>query len=238
MIKEKILQLCLFTLTTGATLSHTVCANEYTPGISLINADTLTDNQTLLNGRIWKNNFYMIQGDQFLFSNNFLPGSVTIKGQSFSNIHLKYDVYDDEILMPIDSGKILQINKELVDSFSISFQNRTYHFMRLPEDSVSGNAGYVNVIYKNNSVIEVKYIKKIERSNIEGKVDNFYELNRVYLLTNGNTYQLKKKRDLYDIFPSFKTQIRNYLKKNNLHIYRNQPGSFIPVIRFYDNINQ
>jgi hypothetical protein len=238
MTKKKFLYPWLLSILMGCILSHNVNANEYYRKTFSYSADTLTDNQTLINGRIWKNYYYMIQGSQFLFSNNFLSGSVTIKAHSFSNIDLKYDVYNDEILMPLDSGKILQINKELVDSFSISFQDRTYHFIRLPEDSLSGISGYVNVIYKGKSAIEVKYIKKIDRSNIEGKVDNFYQLNRVFLVENGSIYQLKNKRDLYDILPFYKIRIRNYLKNNKLHIYRNQPDSFIPVIRFYDNIRQ
>ena len=87
--------------------------------------DTLPDNQSLINGRIWSNHYFMISGDQFLFSNNFLPGIITMKGRTFSDVTLKYDILNDEILMPLDSGRVLQMNKELVDSFMISYNNKT-----------------------------------------------------------------------------------------------------------------
>ena len=83
--------------------------------------DSVFESQLLYNGRIWKNLFYMIREDQFLFSNQFLPGSVFIKGKSFNNIKLKYDIFKDEILIPYSPDGILQLTKELVDSFTIEF---------------------------------------------------------------------------------------------------------------------
>jgi hypothetical protein len=93
--------------------------------------DTTKENQVLYNGRIWRNLYYMVQGDQFLFSKEFLPGSLSISGKTFPNILLKYDIFSDEILTPIDSGKILQLNKELIDSFSVIFQNKKYRFTKI-----------------------------------------------------------------------------------------------------------
>ena len=49
---------------------------------------------------------------------------------------LKYDIFKDELLTPVDPGGILQLNKEMIDSFSLSFQNKTYRFEKIQEDSL------------------------------------------------------------------------------------------------------
>ena len=88
----------------------------------LVRNDTI-DIQILYNGRAWRNLYYKIKGDQFLFSPEFLPGSVTIEGKTFSNLQLKYDIYNDELIIITDNGIILQLNKEMIDLFSMIFDN-------------------------------------------------------------------------------------------------------------------
>jgi hypothetical protein len=200
--------------------------------------DTIPDNQVLFNGQLWINLFYMVKEDQFLFSKDFLQASLTMKGQTFTNVNIRYDIYNDEIQMPLDSGRILQINKEMVDSFSLPFQNKVYQFIRIPNNNLSGPSGYVNIIYKGKSALEVKYLKKIDRPKIEGKEDNFYQLNRVYFVKDGLFYQVKNKKDLYSVLREFKKQLRDYMKKNKIRVSKNLPESFIPVIRYYDSISR
>ena len=67
------------------------------PGVEVtrLPGDTI-DVQKLYNGRAWKNLYYKIKGDQFLFTTDFIPGSVTIDNKEFRNIRLKYDIYNDD----------------------------------------------------------------------------------------------------------------------------------------------
>ncbi len=205
-------------------------------GCLMVKQDTLPDNQSLINGRIWSNHYYMISGNQFLFTNKFLPGSITMKGQTFKNVRLKYDIFDDQILMPLDSGGILQLNKELVDSFQISFKNRTYRFARLKTDEQEAPAGFVNILYRGKYELAVKYLKKIDRLNIEGKVDNFYQLNRIYLISSNSVVLLRNKRDLYEAVEPYKAKVKTYLKKQMVYIDRNDPDSYMPVFIYLDKI--
>ncbi len=210
-------------------------AEELYPAVQ---QDTLPDNQSLINGRIWSDHYFMISGDQFLFSNNFLPGIITMKGRTFSDVRLKYDILNDEILMPLDSGRVLQINKELVDSFMISYDNRTYLFTRSDDVNPELPAGFVNILYKGKSELVVKYIKKIDRLNIEGKVDNFYQQNRIYFIINNKVTLLRNKRYLFKAIEPYKARVKNYLKKQMLYIDRNVPDSYIPVLNYLDKISQ
>jgi hypothetical protein len=202
------------------------------------NQDTLRENQILYNGRIWRNLFFHIQGDQYLFSKEFLSGSVSISGKSYPNILIKYDVYSDEILTPIDSGRILQLNKELVDSFYLVFQNKTYHFRKIREDSLKRFQSFVNVLYEGKTSLYIKYSKRIDRSAIEGKPDSFYQMNRIIFVKDNLLYTITDKSDLFGVLKNDKVLIRDFMKKNKLKVSKKEPESFVPVLIYYDSISR
>ena len=85
-----------------------------------------TGKQILFNGIIWRNPYFHINGDQFLFSDKFLPGTVTISGKLFTHHEFLYDIYSDEVLIKTDNGTVIQLNKEMVNSFTMDFNNKTY----------------------------------------------------------------------------------------------------------------
>jgi hypothetical protein len=198
--------------------------------------DTLKENQILYNGRVWRNLYYMIKKDQFLFSKDFLPGSVSIGNHTFEGVPLRYDIYSDEIMIPTNHGLILELNKEMVDSFSFDFQDIKWHFVNIQEDSTKGFRGYVNVLYKGKTELCVKYKKEIELLAIEKKYDEFYQLHKIYLIKDKVVYLISGKKEFLSLLGDHKQQLKDYIKKNKLIVSRNKPESFVPVIRFYDSL--
>jgi len=227
-----------FIFFTKAALSCIVQAVFLPLPVVVIQQDTLKENQILFNGRIWRNLYYLVEGDQFLFSREFLPGSLTIRGKTFSNIYLKYDIFMDEVLTPADQGGILQLNKEMVDSFSLFFQNKSYLFIRLQEDSLKRSSRYFNVLYKGKTVLYVSYRKKIDKLAVEGKYDKFYQLIRIYFVKDNIFSQIDNKGDLIRILVEYKGMIKKYIKNNELDVSKKEPESFVPVIRYYDSISR
>jgi len=200
---------------------------------SFVREDTLKENQILYNGREWKNVYYMVKGDQFLFSKKFLHGTLIIRGRTFRNVTILYDILNDEILIPNPHGGILQLNKEMVDSFSILFQNRSYNFTRIYEGNLKG---YANVLYKGKTALYIRYNKKIGKLSDEGKYDKFYQESHTFFVKGKNVYSITAKRDLIKALAEDKEIIREFMKKNHLKISVKEPESFIPVIRFADSI--
>jgi hypothetical protein len=203
-----------------------------------IQQDTLKENQILYNGRYWRNLYFKVKEDQFLFSKELLPGSVTIDGKSFKNVSLLYDIYNDELLVKTNHGTILQLNKEMVDSFKFNFKNKTYYFTKLPVDSLKVLRGYVNVLFKGKNSLYVKYKKEIQMLAVERKYDLFYQTHRIYFVKDGSSHLLNGKGDLLKVLNEDKVQIRDFIKKNKLRISKKNPESFIPVIAYYDSISK
>lgn len=199
--------------------------------------DTTKENQDLYNGKVWRNQFYLVQGNQFLFSNDFIEGTITINGKTFDRVPVKYDICKDEILTPIDKGRILQLNKELIDSFSVTYINKTYHFVRMPEDSTKGRS-FFSVLYKGKTGLYLKYTRKIDKLGVEGRYDKFYDNNSIYLMKDGQLYHISNKNDLLNILKEENKRIRDFIRQNNLRVSEKAPDSFIPVVMFYDNLSR
>jgi len=205
-------------------------------GANLNQTDAGAENQNLLNGRIWKNLYYMVENDQFLFSNQFLPGSVTIRGKTYNSLKIKYDIFKDEILTLYYPDGVLQINKELVDSFSILFQDKTYHFSNFKADSLKDFGGYVNVLYDAKSALYVKYSKKIDRQKVEGENDKFYQLEKIVLTRDSLVFPVSGKNVLFKALSEKKELVRDFVRRNKLYISNKDPVSYIPVVRYFDSV--
>lgn len=208
--------------------SGSISCNSYT-------TDTLKENQLLYNGRIWRNLYYNVDGDQFLFSKAFMPGKIVLRGKVFTDMHILVDIYKDEILIPLSSGGVLQINKEMIDSFSINFLNKEYNFTRIQLDSLNS---FVQVIYKEKTALYVKHTKKIDKLAESGQYDKFYQSDQTYFELNGKVYPVAGKRDLINVLTDKKEMISSFMRKNKLKISKTKPESYIPVLKYIDTILQ
>jgi len=231
--------ICLFVLLYFASPAFGLTTgNENLPLANNGPQDPVKELQTLYNGRVWRNLYTNVRGDQFLFSKSYLPGSLTMNGKHYANVNLNYDIYNDELLIPKNNGAILQLNKEMVDSFSLEVNSRKYYFRNTDPDSLDGIKGFVNVLYRGSSALYVKYRKSIDLLAVDDKYDLFFQTQKIYLVKKGVVYQIGSKRDLLKALQEDKTQIKAFLKKNGLTISRKLPDSFIPVVRFYDSLSQ
>ncbi len=201
-------------------------------------SDTIKDNHILFNGRVWRNRYNRIMEDQFLYSKDFLQSSVTIGGKTFIEVPLRYDIYNDEISTPTNRGLIIQLNKEVIDSFSIYFQNSNHLFTKIQGDSLKELKGYVNVLYAGKSSLYVKYKKEIELLAVEKKYDRFFQTQKIYFVKDNIVNQISGKREFFKIIADNKKQVRAFIKKNGLSLTRKEPESFVPVIQYYDSLRQ
>lgn len=199
-------------------------------------SDTLQKLQKLYNGVQWTNKYRRFEGDQFFLTPMFLTGSVTINRKTFNNVRLKYDIYSDELITPLNLEDIIQLNREMIDSFTLSYQNKTYRFINFNNDTVTGFNGYYNLLYRGKSLLYVRY-QKILSAEITTKSDGeFIQQPRVYVVTGNSIYIVKNQKDLLRITGSHKAEVRDYISTGKLRINRNEPDSYIAVLEYYDSI--
>jgi len=195
-----------------------------------------SDKQILLNGRIWRNQYSRVTGDQFFLANIFFKGSVTFDGRKFDDLDLKYDIHNDELILSIESYPVIIMNKEMVDSFSLILGNRIYHIINAGTDTSNVLRGYVNVLYDGPSSLYVKYIKRIQPLAVDGKFDLFYEEHLIYLRKGTEIVPVERKRKLMKLLEDKKKEIREYMKSSRIKLMHKDPYTFIPVLEYYDSI--
>jgi hypothetical protein len=203
--------------------------------------DTLKENQNLYSGKVWKNMYRRINGDQFLFTNYFLPGTVSTYGKTFRNLLIRYDIYSDEIMIPVDREEIVQLNKEMIDSFSITFENKVYYFSKIYNDKlneIKGAQGYFNVLYRHESALYVKFKKDISPHITDKSDGTFLQTEKIYFVNNHLVHPIASTNDLFKALNTDEVKIENWLKTNKLKVSKKRPESFVPVIRFYDSLHQ
>jgi hypothetical protein len=200
--------------------------------------DTIVERQLLYNGIVWTNRYRRMEGDQFLFSGFFLPATISINGKTFKNVKVKYDIFSDEIITPVNAEDILQLNKEMVDSFAISFEDKVYRFINIRNDTSGGFTGYINLLYKGNSAFYVKYKKLLSLESTQTSDGHFIVNQMLFFVKDSLVYPINGTKTLFRILNTDKEQIRNFIKKNKLRISKKIPESFVPVIRFYDSISK
>jgi hypothetical protein len=198
--------------------------------------DTLKERQILYNGILWTNKYHKFEGDQYLFSDIFLPGSLSFNNHQFRNLEIRYDILSDEIMIPWDRDVIVQLNKEMVDSFTLVFENKVYRFLNFRNDSLLGSGGYFNILYQGRSALYVKYNKSITTVITEKSDGYFNQIVHLFLVMDGKDYKINRLKDVMNLVPGANEQIRKFIRSKKLKVTIKNPESFVPVIRYYDSL--
>ena len=201
------------------------------------NPDTL-DNQILYNGKLWRNIYTKIKGDPFLFSDEFLTGTVTIGSKTFNQVDIKYDIYNDELITVSDKGFIIQVNKEIIDAFSFRWNEKDFIFRKMSSDSLKNTEGFVNVLAEGEVSLFVRYRKDITLLAVDNKYDQFNQVHRIYVTKNGEIRLVNSKKELLNLLNDRRQEIRSFIKSNNLNVARNNPESFRSVVEFYNDLQK
>ncbi|MCU0456660.1 MAG: hypothetical protein MUE74_10190 [Bacteroidales bacterium] len=196
------------------------------------------DNQILYNGKIWRNLYSKVRGHAFLFSDKFESGSVKIAGRTFTNVDVRYDIYKDELIAVTGNGFLIQMNKEMVEAFSIPHDGIIYEFIRTGSDTLRNPNGYVNVLASGTVSLLVKYRKKIVYLAVDNKYDQFEQLHRMYLMKDGAPYPVNSRRNLLALLDDRKQELKTFIRKENLKTVRKNPNSFRAVVEYYNMLSQ
>ncbi|HUX96993.1 MAG TPA: hypothetical protein VMV47_14755 [Bacteroidales bacterium] len=198
--------------------------------------DSIPPNQLLYNGRVWRNLYASVHGDPFLFSDEFMPGQVTMNGKTFSKLRLRYDILNDEIVTITDKGIILQLNREMIEEFTITYKGRIYNFLHLITDSLDNLSGYVNVVYEGNSGLYVKSRKEISGMGPGKNYEDFFQVDRIFLLKDGIFTLIRSNRDFKREFSDRWSEIKEYKTANRIKLSVKSPDSYVPVLIFFDSL--
>lgn len=213
----------------------TALENYVYPGFSSIEQDTIHLNQVLYNGRKWIGIYYGVYGTEFMIDREWKTGDLTINGTTFKGIPLKYDIYNDQLLTNYRNIRVLILNRELVESFTIYSGNESHTFLN--RDGSEGLSGYYEVFYENNTALYKKWRKKRVEFAIDGMYDEFQSDNVLLLVKDGVVHELKKRKTFMKVLSDHKDEVNDFTRNSHIRPDFQMPQSLIRILEFYDNLN-
>ena len=155
------------------------------------------ENTGLYNGIEYRETYRTLNNNHPYFeSPDFVMSSIAYDGQLYFNIHLKYNLYDQEVIAKLKS----QNQSETV--IHKSFKN-------------NGVYGFYEEAYKDGDfslLIKYQKFKKDLYQNEQMYVDFVSSKKEYYIVSNGNYKDISSKKDISKLFPDFKAQINQFYR--------------------------
>ncbi|MFH1159522.1 MAG: hypothetical protein V1733_01060 [bacterium] len=193
--------------------------------------------QTLCNGK--KYNYFLpsgTNGHQYLLSQDYFVGSVTLKGKCYQDITLNYDIFNQQLLLQYEDERgalnIIEVSKAWMKSFRLG--NMNFEFLNLEQEphfyQVLGE-GPVRILYY--------WRKNLNLDAAIGSSD--YTFTRAvrdsYVFMDGQLKPFRTKRSLIRLFdPGHRPEIKSYLRKNKVKMKKASDRAMAEMITFIGNI--
>ncbi|MGX1929968.1 hypothetical protein [Flagellimonas sp. 2504JD4-2] len=173
------------------------------------------ENTGLYQGVVYTDKYRTInENTQFFQTREFQSGSVCYDGQCYYDLDLKYDVYEDEVLVRLVTrvgGGTLKLFKNYIESFEIEGHSFT---KILPEDTSTLNAyGFYEVALESTSfTLFTKYTKRnFDRKDRRSVYYEFLDGPSENVLLYENAYSvINSKKDIITLFPDLKREIDKF----------------------------
>jgi hypothetical protein len=175
-------------------------------------------NTGLYNGIIYKKRHLSSEeSHEFYYSFNFVKGTIIYEGQSYYDVDIKYDVFNENIIVKLpfqETFKVVSLINDKVNEFTINnkkFVNIHTYFNKIKGSDFST---FYEVISENNKIKILKLHKKEKNEKLdrEYRYEVFKDKDEYYTIVFNDIYELKNKRDFIAILPDFKNQINSFYK--------------------------
>ena len=178
------------------------------------------ENTGLFNGIRYKELYRIKNGrHKFYKTPEFLTAHIVYDGQPYYDIPMKYDLFDDQLIISLDTdsgSSIIQLLKEEVTSFELD--NKRFVYLKGIGIFKSKEVidGFYEVLEEGNSLTLYKKNRKLRNKVLEKKaVLNEFRTDDLYYIHHGDLfYPIKNKNDLIKIFPDRKKQINAFFSGN------------------------
>ena len=178
---------------------------------------------------------------QYFNTDNFSMGSVVFDGHYYFNIPLKYDVFDEKLLIKDPNtlnAPIIELEKNKISEFTID--NHKFINILISENHKNEVTGFFEILYVVDSLkLYKKYQKEIIRKTDEKVIS--YQFKDRFLHVVGFKdahYKVKKSNELNAVFTNYKKDIKQLSIKHKA-IRKSDPDSYMLIIlkELYNIIN-
>jgi hypothetical protein len=200
-----------------------VPVSESTAQQIILAADNVYGSDPLLyNGRLYTAFYGMnAKNNQYLVCSQFEPGSVTLRGVTFTDLLLNYDIYNQQLLLEYTGNpgftSAIIVSDAWLETFSI--KDKKFRVFPVPDE--------VNRIYQEIGSDQTrilyfwkKYLHFDNTGNSKNPKKTFSNpVREMSLLTDGKIVRYRNNRSFVNLFnPEKKKGIREYINSRHINV--------------------
>ncbi|HNR43441.1 MAG TPA: hypothetical protein PKL65_14515, partial [Bacteroidales bacterium] len=171
-------------------------------------------------------------GHQYLFSEDYIIGEVTIKGICYQRIVLNYDIYNQLFLLKYTNASgtsnIICISTAWLEGFKLGELDFKYL-------SFTDGPRFYQVLGDGPDYILIYWWKELILEPTIGKRNFAFTpaIKNRYILLDNKLMPFRNKRTLISLFkPENKQEIKDYIQHNRIRIKKASDKSMIDLINF------
>jgi hypothetical protein len=176
------------------------------------------DNLNINNGVVHSEPFRVMPKNNRYYIDEFNVGDISFEGEIYSNVNIKYDIHDDQVIYK-QNGETnnlpITIIKDKVDFFTIKnkkFVNLKFESIKFPK--------IIRGIYEENfAENDISLYIKHRKERIKALQADMVYYNYIYytdfvIKYNNFFYTVQSEKDIKTIFPSYIKEINDFYKTN------------------------
>lgn len=176
-------------------------------------------------------------GSQYLFTNFDTKGTITLRGITYTNLALNYDIFNQQLVLKytnsIGSPALIQVSFAWLETFEIE----GLHFEIIASaDSTKEiyqvlGAGSSKILYSQNKKLLIENFKSTDRY--------FSRIQRLMYVYNGaGKIKYKNNRTFVAAFaPTQRDLIRKYIRKHNLMVQKATDQQMTELINYCNTLS-
>jgi hypothetical protein len=177
--------------------------------------------QVLVNGFLYTDKYWRKVGHQFLLGDQLYNGNLTFRGKTYQNIPMKYDLYDQQLVVNVKQDA-LSLLVALPEDFISDFSIENKRFTRCTFDD---GPKFCQVVFESAELKCLYYWFKEKRDLNDRNYPGYCEFResekKNYLILNGVQKKYNNNKSFIELFPvEVNAKIRKYMKSNRIKVSR------------------
>lgn len=205
------------------------------PQMSPASADAAWYDQLLYSGVEWHPAMPVAAGHEFFLASEPLPGSLSIDGITFRDVKMKYDIFNDGIIVLWKNGTPIVIDSKKVDEFTVVYNGIPRRFVNLRE-TYPGIRGFAEIMYQGTSSVLARHIKVVSKNPAAANYAEFTEETKYYLVVNGKSSQVKNKSSFLVLMGEYEIPVKKFIRQKHLYLSNTSPEGFVKAAVYYDSL--
>ena len=172
-------------------------------------------------------------GHQFLQSESFSQGSVRLRGKSYTDLLLNFDIYNQQLVMryvnQLGATEQLAISDAWLQAFS--FNGMRFEYLEMADSSWK----IAQVIGEKPFEILVFWNKNLSLDTRYGATNHVFSKaqKKIWLRNNELMQAFKNKRDFLKLFPKdFQSDLKKYMRKERFSFKKASDESIAELLHF------